>query len=238
MEKYDIKIEGIGTISEGKYKNIKIDGMGTIQGETEAEYIKIDGKSKSLGKIKCDELKVDGYFTSYDDININTNCEVNGYQEVKGSIKGKYLEVNGRLSAEKEVSFDKVQVNGEFITLGDCKCEEFYLDGKVNISGLLSGDNLELNISKINEIKEIGGEKLSVRRSKSYYKVLFFNMERKGKLICNEIEADEIYLEHTECNIVRGRNIEIGEGCIIETIEYTGDLKENGNSKIKNKVFL
>ena len=218
MEKYDVKIDGMGTISEGKYKNIKINGMATIKGETEADYIKIDGKAKSLGKIKCEELKVDGYFTSYDDININTNCVVNGYQEVKGSIKGKYLELNGRLSTEKEINFDKVKVNGELITSGDCQCGEFYLDGKANILGLLSGDNLELNISRVNEIKEIGGEKLSVKRSESSFTFLFFSKERKGKLICNEIEADEIYLEHTECKVVRGRDIEIGDGCIIDTV--------------------
>ncbi len=237
MEKYDIKIDGIGSIREGKYKNIKIDGMGSIQGEIEADFIKIDGKAKSLGKIKCEELKVNGHFNSFEDI-ISNNCEINGCQDAKCSIKGNYLHVKGRLEAGKEVNFDKVKVNGEFITLGNCQCEEFYLDGRANISGLLSGDNLELNISRVNEIREIGGEKLSVKRSKSYFKVLFFNIERKGKLICNEIEADEIYLEHTECNIVRGRNIEIGDGCIIDTVEYTGTLKENGDSKIKNKVFL
>ena len=238
MERYDIKIDGMGSINKGNYKDIKINGVGTIQGETEAEAIKIDGKAKGLGKIKCEKLEVNGYFTNYDDIDININCKVNGYQKVKGNIKGNHLEVNGRLLAEKEVSFDKVQVNGEFLTIGDCKCEEFYLDGRARIKGLLSGDNLELNISRLNEIKEIGGEKLSVRRSENYFKVLFFNIQRKGKLICNEIEADEIYLEHTECNIVRGRNIEIGKGCIIDTVEYTGTLKENDNCKIKNKVHL
>ena len=237
MEKYDIKIDGMGTISEGKYKNIKIDGMGTIQGEIEADCIKVDGKCKSLGKIKCEELKVDGYFTSYDDI-ISTSCEVDGYQEAKGSIKGNYLDVDGRLKAEKEINFERVNVNGELISLGNCQCGEFYLDGKVKISGLLSGDKIELNISRINEINEIGGEKLSVKRSKNNFTGLIFSKERRGKLICNEIEADEIYLEHTECNIVRGRHIEIGEGCIIDKIEYTGTLKESGNSKINNKVYL
>lgn len=237
MGEYDIKIDGMGTISEGKYKNIKIDGIGTIQGEIEADCIKIDGKAKSLGKIKCEELKVDGYFTSCDDI-ISTNCEVDGYQEAKGSIKGNYLDVNGRLRGEKEINFDKIQVSGEFIILGNCQCGEFYLDGKANISGLLSGDNLELNISRVNEIKEIGGEKLSVKRSKSNFTVLFFSKERKGILICNEIEADEIYLEHTECNVVRGRDIEIGDGCVIDKIEYTGTLKVSGNSKINKKVCL
>ncbi len=239
MEKYDMIIDGIGSISEGQYKNITIDGMGTFQGDIEAECIQIDGKGKSLGKINCNKLDVDGHFTSYDDININTKCEVNGYHKSTGSMKGKNLNVNGRLEIEKEVNFDKIQIDGDFITSGDCQCGNFYLDGRASISGLLSGDNLELNISRVNEIKEIGGEKLSVRRNGNNLRsVLFFAKDRKAKLICNEIEADEIYLEYTHCNIVRGRDIEIGEGCVIDKIEYTGTLKESSKSKINKKVFL
>lgn len=238
MEKYDMKIDGMGSINQGQYKNISIDGMGTIQGDIEAEKVKIDGKAKALGKINCDKLKVDGYFTAYDDINVEDSCGVNGYCKVAGSIKGKYFEVNGVANVEKEVNFDKTQVSGELNVFGDCQCGDFYLDGRAKIAGLLSGDNIELNISRINEIKEIGGEKVSVKRNRENLKVLFFSKERKSKLICNEIEADEIYLENTHCNVVRGRNIEIGEGCIINKIEYTGTLIENEKSKIKEKIFL
>ena len=238
MDKYDVNIDGVGSITEGKYRKITINGMGTIKEDIEAEIININGRGKTLGKVKCNNLEVNGSFNSYDDISIYEIGEVNGYYEVNGNIKGKNLEVSGKLKVEKEINFNKVQVSGEIIVCRDCQCGYFYLDGRANISGLLSADNIELNILKVNEINEIGGEKIVVKKSAYKLKSLFFIKARKAKLICNEIDGDEIYLEYTHCNIVRGKNIEIGDGCIIDKIEYTGTLKENGNSKINNKVFL
>ncbi|WP_288221824.1 hypothetical protein [uncultured Clostridium sp.] len=220
MLENNINIEGIGSIREGQYEAITIDGVGTIQGDISVKRIEVNGKSKALGKISCNKM------------------DVNGYCKTKGIIKGKFLEVNGRVNSEKEVSFDNIKVSGELFVNGNCQCEDLYLDGRMKISGLLSGDNLDLNISKVNEIKEIGGEKVSVKKNKTIYKLLFFSKERNAKLICDEIEADEIYLENTYCNIVRGRNITIGDGCVLNKIEYTGEINITGKSEIKEKVYL
>lgn len=234
----NINIDGIGSIREGQYQDVSIDGIGTIQGNIDVEKIKVNGKAKSLGKINTNYMDVNGVFNVSDDIKVKEECKINGYCKTAGSITGKYLDVNGRLSANGEVDFDNIQVSGEIFINGNCKCENLFLDGKAKIDGLLSGDNLDLNILKVNEIKEIGGEKISVKKRTGTYKVLFFTKEINTKLICEEIEADEIYLENTHCNIVRGRNIEIGDNCVINKIEYTGELKESGKSKIKERVHL
>ncbi len=238
MLENNINIEGIGSIREGQYEAITIDGVGTIQGDISVKRIEVNGKSKALGKISCNEMDVNGLLSTYDDIKVKENCNVNGYCKTKGTIKGKFFEVNGRVNVEKEVSFDNIKVSGELFVNGNCQCEDLYLDGRMKISGLLSGDNLDLNISKVNEIKEIGGEKVSVKKNKTIYKLLFFSKERNAKLICDEIEADEIYLENTYCNIVRGRNITIGDGCVLNKIEYTGEINITGKSEIKEKVYL
>lgn len=238
MENNDINIEGMGTINQGTYKNIHIEGMGTIQGDIIAENVEIDGKVKALGKINCKEMNTNGFFKVFDDINVEENCEVDGYLKSTGSINGKYLEVNGRIDVEKKINFDKAEINGELIVLEDCQCGELRLDGRVKIEGLLSGDKLDLNISRFNEIKEIGGEKVTVKKSRNPLKVLLFSKGRNAKLICEEIEADEIYLENTFCKVVRGKNIEIGPGCNIKRIEYTETLKESGKSKINEKINI
>lgn len=238
MEKNDINIDGIGTISQGGYKNINIDGMGTIQGDIVAESVEINGKGKSLGRIKSKEMNINGLLKAFDDINIEVNCEINGYFKTSGSFNGRYLKVNGRVDIEKKVNFDKAEIDGELIVSEDFQCGELSLDGRLRVDGLLSGDNLELNISRVNEINEIGGEKLTVKKSRKTFNFSFFSIERKARLICNEIEADEIYLENTYCQVVRGRNIEIGPGCDIKRIEYTGTLKESAKSKINEKINI
>ncbi len=108
----------------------------------------------------------------------------------------------------------------------------FYAEGKINIKGLLSVDNIEIILQRRSNITEIGGEKLSVRKEdKGIFSNLFFNS--RYILIVEEIEADEIYLEYTKCKVVRGNNIIIGEGCNIEKIEYNNELEVNEKSIVK-----
>ncbi|MBU5455904.1 hypothetical protein [Caproiciproducens sp. MSJ-32] len=114
----------------------------------------------------------------------------------------------------------------------NCEAEDFYAEGKINIKGLLSVDNIEIILQRRSNITEIGGEKLSVRKEdKGIFSNLFFNS--RYILIAEEIEADEIYLEYTKCKVVRGNNIIIGEGCNIEKIEYNNELEVNEKSIVK-----
>ena len=58
----------------------------------------------------------------------------------------------------------------------------------------------------------------------------------KGYVRCNLIEGDNIHLENTICDIVRGDNITIGKGCTIGTIEYSNKLIIDKENIVRNKV--
>lgn len=238
MEKRnDMIINGMGDIGTGEYNDIQIAGVANIRGDVNSNKINVDGKAKSYGKINSNYLSINGHFTCNNDIQVKTSCDVNGFYKVYGNINGNRIVVNGRTTITENVNFDNVEVNGELIVNGNCQCENVKLYGKMMVDGLLSGDNIELNITRLNKIKEIGGEKLVVRRGvDTGFSGLFSILNGiKSKLVCEEIEADEIYLENTECNIVRGRNIEIGRGCTINRIEYSEDLKITCNKSIINE---
>ena len=47
MLENNINIEGIGSIREGQYEAITIDGVGTIQGDISVKRIEVNGKSKA-----------------------------------------------------------------------------------------------------------------------------------------------------------------------------------------------
>lgn len=232
----NIDINGLGSINGGNYSDVSINGFGTVTSDLTCEDISVNGKGKTLGKITTKSMNVNGFLTCCDDIEVKEPFEINGVLSSKGGLKGESIVVNGKSSFEKSVNVDKIQVNGDFYTGGDCQCEEFLSEGRVRVKGLLSGDNIELSLSWNNEINEIGGEIVKVKRTEKIYRFLFFSKTSRSKLISNIIEADDIYLEYTKCNVVRGRNIKIGDGCHIDKVEYSGELTINGDSNIKEKL--
>ncbi|HIC96284.1 TPA: hypothetical protein EYP12_06635 [Candidatus Bipolaricaulota bacterium] len=59
-----------------------------------------------------------------------------------------------------------------------------------------------------------------------------------GTLEAELIEGDEISLEWTRARTVRGKKIEIGEGCEIERVEYSEELRVSPGAEVKERVKL
>lgn len=52
------------------------------------------------------------------------------------------------------------------------------------------------------------------------------------QLTAEVIEGDQLYLEYTHAEIVRGNTIEIGPGCVIKRIEYKTSLEVDESAKV------
>ena len=59
-----------------------------------------------------------------------------------------------------------------------------------------------------------------------------------GGLEAELIEGDEIYLENTRADVVRGKQIEIGPHCKIGLIEYSESLKVHDNSDVGQQTKI
>ncbi|AIY83121.1 MAG: hypothetical protein KIB43_04110 [Clostridium baratii] len=238
MENYnDIKILGDGVIPEGIYNNIRIAGACNIVGKIDANLLKISGSCNSNENIKSEEIKVYGAFSSKGEVFCNNRFIVNGEASIlKGDFNG-LVKVRGELNIKEYSSFENIEVYGELKTLGNFEGNSFYGYGRVDIEGLLSADKVEIIIHDNSEIKEIGGENISIKNntSKKLFGILF-NQTKKGYVRCNLIEGDNIYLENTICDIIRGENITIGKGCTIGTIEYSNNLTVDKESIVRNEV--
>lgn len=228
----NMDIAGTGSIPSGEYDRVNIAGRGNIVGDIKANRVEVSGIAKSTGNIEVEYLTLSGMLKSFNDIDISEKLEVNGTSKIEGKINSNNIQINGTLKASKNITFDKLVSYGILTISGECEGRRFIGNGCTNIDGLLSADTIELELWRKSKIKEIGGEEIRVRR-----RVGTFNLF-KGKLISDIIEGDVIFLENTIANIVRGHNIEIGDGCKIEKIEYTGELKVIGNCTIKEKVFI
>ena len=89
--------------------------------------------------------------------------------------------------------------------------------------------------------KEIGGETIVVRKSDvsspigRLVKGLIFP---KDLLIAATIEGDEVRLEYTKADVVRGTNVSLGPGCEIGLVEYTGELNRHEDAVVGQSKHL
>ena len=61
---------------------------------------------------------------------------------------------------------------------------------------------------------------------------------KRPHLACDLIEADEIDLEYTDCETVRGVNVHVGPECVIDRVEYSGTLTTDANCTVREKVKI
>lgn len=255
-ELYDMKISGSGTIPGGEYKDVKISGSADIVGDIKCNMVGISGSGNCKGKINSKEIKVSGSFTCSNSVEVEELIKISGAgtfgNNVKskeicvsgdghfyGSVKAETIKVSGGSNIKGNISFNTMKISGGIDIQGDCEGNEFMGNGAGSISGLLSADKIELKLFDTWRIKEIGGEEISVKKEKiKKFLFLTFVFRNKGKLITDSIEGDNINLEYTECKIVRGHNIIIGEGCNIEKIEYTGNLRIDNKSTVGEKICM
>lgn len=228
----NMDIAGTGSVPAGEYDKVTIAGRGRVVGDIKSNRVDVSGMAKSTGKIETEYLNVSGMFKSFNDISVSEKLEINGTAKCEGGINSNNIEINGTLKVVKNITFDTLISNGVLTMCGECEGRKFVGNGCTNIDGLLSADIIELELWRRSTIKEIGGAEIRVRKRGGAFN--FF----KGKLISDVIEGDRVSLESTIAKVVRGHNIEIGDECKIEKIEYTGELNIRGNCTVKEKIFI
>lgn len=231
-------VAGVGKIHSGNYENINISGFGTICGNIYTDRIEISGKGKSLGKIECKDLYVSGTFKSEKNIKSSEEINISGAAKF-ASIDCNYINVSGKIALDKSLNFNKVDMEGWLTILENCQGQEFVVDGKVNIKGLLSADIIDISLRGKSYVKDIGGEEIIIKNyhSKIPWPIsITFGWEKKVK--SNLIEGDKIRLSSNECGLVRGGDIIIEENCKIDCIEYTNSLEIDDKSIVLNVIKI
>jgi cytoskeletal protein CcmA (bactofilin family) len=200
-----------------KLYDINLEGIGKINGG-EYKDIKISGVGTILNDITCEKASLEGV------------CKVNG------SINCNDIYIEGKFNSNSSIEANnKVHVNG-YVKLGQSiQGREINIYGKVQVNGLLTGDEIKILFMGKNKVKEIGGEVITALEEK---KSFINGTIIPNKLICDSIEGDIIVLQNTECSMVRGKNITIKSGCRIKRVEYSGEIYIDEKSKVENVVKL
>ena len=220
--------------------DITISGSGDINGPIwRCKSLKIFGSGDINGPVTCEgDITVSGSGNLNGPVDCKGDVTISGSGDIWGTVTCRSLRVSGSANIDKSVEAHKLEMSGSGDIKGDVSCEEAFITGSSSVSGLLNAENIVIELGDIT-IGEIGCTTLTVRdSSRSAPDIIskLFNKSEHKIFTCRVIEGDDITLENTVSKTVRGRNVRIGKGCEIESVEYSETLTVDETAEVKNRV--
>ena len=228
----NLVINGSGSYSGGSYDKVVIRGEGTIVSDIEGSVFKTYGTSEALANVKVESMRVFGEAEIKGRMTAQ-KCLVMGTMSIESQAEIKELKVRGMLDAGEYVNGEKADIKGSLSVDGDVEFDTFNSIGSFEVKGLLSADTITVRLRHCrSSAEEIGGGNITVKRKS----LLIPFVKDEGLLIAKVIEGDNIYLENTEAEIVRGNTVKIGPGCTIGQVEYLDSFSQDTDSTVKVKT--
>ena len=219
----DVKINGDGSLTGGAYGAVTINGAGTVNGDIDCTDYRVNGAGTHNGRLVAKTITVNGTATFNGELQA-IDMTVNGDASVRDGAGISKLSIKGNASFGGSIASHDVVVKGFLRTGGDCESEAFSCEGAFTVAGLLNAGIVDVKLYGPCSAREIGGEKITVREPgtgfSSFTQIFTFWAEKR--LTADSIEGDDVTLELTTAKTVRGRNVNIGEGCRVDLVEYSG----------------
>ena len=231
-----MNISGSGSIPAGEYEEISVSGSGKLFGLVKCtsfssagfsggehiectEKMKNTGKTKFSGNVKIKNLSTAGDFSCGGDVNAIEGISVVGSFNAKGSVYANNLSVAGVAKIGEDGEAEKISVNGSL------KC-----------AGLVNAESVDIRFDSGVEIGSLGGGKvvISMHKVKKFFKRLpLLSSAMRNAKIATAIEADEIEIDNVSCPRITGRSVAIGEGCVIDLVQYSESIDISPNAKVE-----
>lgn len=234
----ELKIIGVGEQSGGTFKTVRISGLGSVAGDIEGEKVLVEGSGAFKGSVKASQVIGKGNISI--DGNLDTDLMENyGNCSIQGVSRVRELMNKGKLSFKQTLKSNRITSYGHIAVEGDVEAEHFISEGAFKINGLLNANQIDVKVSGLCSVKEIGGEEINITLSNRVgLKIDFLNKllpVLEKKLQVTSIEGNHIYLENTEADVVRGHDVKIGPNCRIKLVEYTGEVTVDMNATVERK---
>ncbi len=236
----DLTISGSGSAGGGSFRRVSISGSGSVRGDVACASCKVSGSARIDGALKAEEGKISGSAHITGDAEIGA-LSVSGSAHIDGNVRSGPLHVSGSTRIGGSMDAGEAHISGELSTGGGCSAETFRASGVVRIGGLLNADTVELHLhSHGSSAKEIGGGRILVEHGEpSFIGSLFAGFTGRGPLLTTDVvEGDDIALEGTKANVVRGRRVAIGEGCEIGLVEYGESFTRDDGALVRESKKL
>lgn len=215
----DLNISGIISSHGGVYNSVTINGQAKFQGPVDCIDFHCSGRATIQGSVIAQSATIHGL------VQINENFTANT------------MNVHGKTTIGGDLSVEEMEANGFLTVKGNCNAESFRSAGGFQIHGLLNADTISIDLHAPCKAKEIGGGLIRVQKhgiSSPFTKLIQSVLPNTlDQLTAETIEGDDIYLENTHAQIVRGNNVTMGRGCEIGLVEYKHQYHCEETAKVK-----
>ncbi len=232
--RHELKISGAGSASGGMYSDVVISGAGSISGDVDCVSLKVSGAADVNGNVIAQTAKISGATTIKGSLEAQ-DAKISGHTDIQGNMTVKDLKITGSTDVKGNVSADEIEVKGMIKVKGDCEAEAFTAKGTFTVGGLLNAGTIDVRLYGNSSAREIGGEKISISAGTgfSFNKIIKSIFLSSDRLTADSIEGDDIFLEYTKAKVVRGNNVNIGQHCDIDLVEYRDNFQQSAESKVK-----
>jgi cytoskeletal protein CcmA (bactofilin family) len=230
----DIKTAGGGSFSGGTYGDVTFNGSGTINGDVDAITYRVNGAGTSNGRVKAQSIIVNGTAGFNGEVQAN-EMTVNGDANIRDGAGVGRLIVKGNLSIGGSLAVHEVQLHGFLRIAGDCQAEAFTGEGGFTVGGELNAGNVDVTVQAPSSVREIGGERIVVRQPSGALSTFtgLLTVFSEKRLTAETIEGDVVWLENTTAKVVRGKQVTLGQGCIVDLVEYAESYTPAGAPQVR-----
>lgn len=216
--KPDMILKGIGGGAGGDFGRVHIEGIGRVNGPLTCDTFRLDGVGNIDGAMGCAE-----------------SCELHGKIKVEGGLLAPRLILEGQARFNGRLRAGRMNMKGMVTIAGDCEAEEIRMEGGFTVGGLLNADVMEIRLQARGRVKEIGGDRIRITRGSGsqWSRLLGWLLPALDPhLSAGTIEGDDIELEETTADRVRGNRVVIGPGCRIGQVEYGSELTVHPSAEV------
>ncbi|TDM11965.1 hypothetical protein [Macrococcus lamae] len=189
---------------------IGTDGDVFVEGRLNAPYISNKGTLDIMDTIETEEL------ANHPDAVIKAGDHVGA----------RIIDNEGTLELGRSLRAESLQSKGS-ISTGVVDTTTFQSTGTLNIDEL-NADDLHIKVGPDSSIKFINANNISI---KAMREGLIFK-DDDAKLVVEEIEGSDVYVENVIADLVRGDQVRIGRNCIIKVVEYTDTYHLDESSEV------
>ncbi|MGL5085084.1 MAG: hypothetical protein ACRC68_05105, partial [Clostridium sp.] len=217
--------------SRGEYRDIQIELDAILDGDVDAINIKSSGSTEFTGNVIAKEARLGGVCKIGGNCTID-NLQVCGESKVVGNIISDELIIDGKMLCNGEkIECNSLKLSGSLTSEGSLKASLIKGKGGL-VLDKIECDNIDLFFSKKTNLKEIKGVEIKIIGGKQ--KTLIGKLISKSSSLVeiNNIIGDNINLENINSKLVVGKNIKIGDNCIIDRLEYSGEVNISSKSKV------
>lgn len=231
MDRNDLFLNGIGSVPGGVFDRARINGTGTIDGNVECQEFESNGAGTVRGDLRTERFRSSGTVRVKGYLDMEEG-RVEGAASIKYDTDMKNLKISGATTIGGLLKGEELNLEGKLSVHMDCEVERFLAEGMFHIGGLLKAEEIDVILFGECKASEIEAQRIRVRQKKGTLSKLIQTVF-PAKLKVHTIEGDQIELEYTRAEMVRGQDVVLGPGCDIDLVEYKGTLQQDQQATVR-----